>query len=91
MVKNVGKIDRVARALLGCFLIFLGWAPGVILSADPAVDNWLSIGLYAAGAYFLISALLGSCLIYRVLDVDSHVHGGTYHSGEDPYDGRAGS
>jgi membrane protease YdiL (CAAX protease family) len=91
MVKNVGKIDRVARALLACFLMFLAWAPGVVLSADSTVDYWLTIGLYVAGAYFLLTALLGSCLIYRVLDVDSHVHGGTYHSGEDVYDGRGGS
>ena len=61
------------------------------LSADPATDYWLNVGLYVAGAYFLITALIGSCLIYRLLDVDSHVHGGTYHSGEDVYDGRGGN
>ena len=65
----------------------LAVAPGVVLSADPAVDYWLTIVLYVGAAYFLLSALLGSCIIYRVLDVDSHVHGGTYHSGEDPFDG----
>lgn len=91
MVKNVGKIDRVARTLVGCFLIFLAVAPNVILSADPTVDYWLKIVLCVGAAYLLLSALLGSCLIYRVLDVDSHVHGGTYHSGEDPFDGRMGS
>lgn len=91
MVKNVGKMDRIARALLACFLIFLAWAPGVVLSADSTVDYWLTMGLYVAGAYFLITALLGSCLIYRLLDVDSCIHGGTYHSGDDVYDGRGGN
>ncbi len=91
MIKNVGKIDRVARAFVGCFLVFLAAAPGVLLSADPSVDYWLKILLYVGAAYFLISAILGSCLIYRVLDVDSHVHGGTYHSGDDVYDGRGGN
>lgn len=91
MVKNVGRIDRVARALLACFLLFLASAPGVVLSADSNVDYWLTMLLYVAAAYFLISAILGTCLIYRILDVDSHVHGGTYHSGEDPFDGRAGN
>lgn len=90
MVKNVGKVDRVARTLVGLFFIFLGWAPNVILSADPTMDERLSIVLYVAGAYLLLSALLGSCLIYKILDVDSHVHGGTYHSGEDVFDGRGG-
>ena len=91
MVKNVGKIDRVARALLACFLFFLAVAPGVVLSASPAVDEWMTIGLYIGGAYFLITAILGFCVIYKVLDVDSCIHGGTYHSGEDPFDGRAGN
>ena len=91
MVKNVGKMDRVARALLACFLIFLAWAPGVVLSADPDMDYWLTMGLYVAGAYFLITAILGSCLIYRILDVDSCIHSGVYHSGEDVFDGRGGN
>lgn len=91
MVKNVGNIDRVARVLLACFLLFLASAPGVVLSADPKVDYWLTMVLYVAAAYFVLSAILGSCVIYRLLDVDSHVHGGTYHSGEDPFDGRAGN
>ena len=91
MVKNVGNIDRVARALLACFLLFLAAMPGVVLSADSTVDYWLTMVLYVGAAYFLLSAILGTCIIYRILDVDSHVHGGTYHSGEDPFDGRAGN
>ena len=91
MVKNVGTIDRVARVLAACFLFFLAWAPGVVLSADSSVDYWLTVVMIGVGAYMLLSALLGTCLVYRVLDVDSHVHGGTYHSGEDPFDGRAGN
>ena len=91
MVKNVGTIDRVARLLAACFLFFLAWAPGVVLSADSGVDYWLTIVMIVFGAYLVLSALLGMCLVYRMLDVDSHVHGGTYHSGEDPFDGRAGN
>jgi len=91
MVKNVGKVDRVARIIAGLFLFFLASAPGVVLSADPSMDRYLTILLWVVGAYLVISALLGSCIIYRMIDVDSHVHGGTYHSGEDPFDGRAGN
>jgi membrane protease YdiL (CAAX protease family) len=90
MVKNVGNVDRVARTLAACFLFFLAVAPGVVLSADSTVDYWLTMALYVVGAYLLLSAILGFCVIYKSLDVDSHVHGGTYHSGEDPYDGRGG-
>ena len=91
MVKNVGTIDRVARILAACFLFFLACAPGVVLSADPSVDYWLTVVMVVVGGYLLLSALIGMCLVYRVLDVDSHVHGGTYYSGEDPYDGRGGN
>lgn len=91
MVKNVGKVDRVARILAAAFLFFLAVAPGVVLSADPSVDYWLTMIMYVVGAYLLISALLGFCVVYKSLDVDSHVHGGTYHSGEDPFDGRGGN
>jgi len=91
MLKNVGNIDRVARVLAACFLFFLAVAPGVVLSASSSVDSWLTIGLYVAGGYLLLSAIFGTCLIYRVLDVDSHVHGGTYHSGDDVFDGRGGN
>ncbi|MCL6740943.1 DUF2892 domain-containing protein [Sphingomonas sp. RB56-2] len=91
MVKNVGNIDRVARVLAALFLFFLAVAPGVVLSADPTMDYWLTILLYVVGGYMFLSAIVGSCLIYRMLDVDSHVHGGTYHSGEDPFDGRGGN
>ena len=91
MVKNVGNIDRVARVLAALFLFFLAVAPGVVLSADASMDYWLTILLYVVGGYMLLSAIFGSCLVYRMLDVDSHVHGGTYHSGEDPFDGRGGN
>jgi hypothetical protein len=91
MLKNVGNIDRVARVLAACFLFFLVWTPGVVLAADPRTDWYLHWVLIVAGAYLLLSAVFGTCLVYRMLDVDSHVHGGTYHSGEDPFDGRAGN
>lgn len=91
MLKNVGKIDRVARTLVACFLFFLAWAPGVVLSATASVDYWLNILMIVGGAYLLLTAIFGHCLIYRILDVDSHVHGGTYHSGDDVFDGRGGN
>ena len=91
MVKNVGKVDRVARIVAGCFLFFLAWAPGQVLSADATVDSYITIGLWVVGAYFVITAIIGMCLIYRMIDVDTCVHSGTYHSGEDVFDGRGGN
>lgn len=91
MVKNVGKADRVARIVVGCFLFFLAWAPGVVLSADAQTDQWITYGLWIVGAYLVLTALVGMCLIYRMMDMDTCVHSGTYHSGEDVFDGRGGN
>jgi hypothetical protein len=91
MVKNVGKVDRVARIVAGCFLMFLAWAPGVVLSADSTTDYYITVGLVVVGAYLILSAIIGYCLIYRGMDVDTHIQAGTYHSGEDVFDGRGGN
>ena len=83
MVKNVGTIDRIIRIVVACALVFL--------AATPAVNGWLAYVFIAAAIYIGLTAIIGHCLVYRMLDVDSHVHGGTYHSGEDPFDGRLGN
>jgi hypothetical protein len=83
MMKNVGTADRIIRIVVACTLVFL--------AATPAVNGWLAYVFIAAAAYLALTAIVGQCLIYRMLDVDSHVHGGTYPSGEDPFDGRLGN
>ena len=82
MVKNVGTADRVARLCFAALLAFL--------AMTTSVEGVGEIISYAVAAYLVITAIIGSCLIYKVLDVNSCDHGGTYHSGEDPYDGRGG-
>jgi hypothetical protein len=82
MVKNIGTADRIIRIVVAATLVFL--------AATPAVNGWLAYVFIGAAAYLAISAIIGFCVIYKSLDVDSHVHGGTYHSGEDPFDGRGG-
>ena len=84
MVKNVGSVDRVARL---CFAAALGF-----LAFTTAVEGWGEIIAYIIAAYLALTAILGTCFIYRMLDVDScHDHGNTYHSGEDVFDGRGGN
>ena len=41
-------------------------------------------------AYLAITELVGFCVLYKVMDVDSRDVEATYHSGEDPFDGRGG-
>ena len=84
MVKNVGSADRVIRIVVALGLAFLAFT--------PAVNGWMATTFYVLAAYLALSALLGFCVFYKMLDVDScHDHGGTYHSGEDPFDGRGGN
>jgi DUF2892 family protein len=83
MVKNVGTADRVARIVIAGVLGFL--------TATPAINGWVAYVCLAIAAYLVITAIIGHCVIYDTLDVNSRDHGGTYHSGEDVYDGRGGN
>ena len=62
-----------------------------ISGGDDLVEGWGEIVAYVVAVYLVLTAIVGRCLIYRALDVNTCDHGGTYHSGEDPYDGRAGN
>ena len=82
MVKNVGTADRVARLCIAALLAFLALTTSV-----EGIGETIS---YVVAVYLVITAIIGTCLIYKVLDVNTCDHGGTYHSGEDPFDGRGG-
>ena len=82
MVKNIGTADRVARLCIAGVLAFLALTTSV-----EGVGEMIS---YAVALYLALTAIVGRCLIYKILDVNTCDHGGTYHSGEDPFDGRGG-
>lgn len=82
MVKNIGTADRVARLCIAALLAFL--------AMTTSVEGVGEIVSYAVAAYLVLTAIIGTCFIYKILDVNTRDHGGTYHSGEDPYDGRGG-
>ncbi len=73
MNKTVGRVDRVARIVVAASLTFL--------AATPAINGWVAYGFLAVAAYLVISAITGHCLIYRMIGIESDVHGGEYHSG----------
>jgi hypothetical protein len=82
MLKNLSLGDRVARLVVAAALGFLAW--------NHVIDGWAGyIGLGIA-AYLLVTALIGFCVVYKALDFNSKEQGGTYHAGEDPFDGRGG-
>lgn len=82
MVKNVGTVDRVARLCVAALLAFL--------ALTTSLEGWGEIIAYVIAAYFVLTAILGTCWIYRALDINSRLHAGTYHSGDDVFDGRGG-
>ena len=83
MVKNVGSVDRVARLCVAALLAFL--------AVTTSLEGWGEIVAYVVAAYLALTALVGHCLIYRALDISSKLHAGTYHSGDDVFDGRGGN
>lgn len=84
MVKNVGTVDRVARICAAALLAFL--------AMTTSLQGWGELIAYVLAAYLALTAILGTCWIYRMLDVDSRRdHGNTYHSGDDVFDGRGGN
>ena len=82
MVKNLSAGDRVARLVVAAALAFMAY--------DHVIDGWAGYIGWAVAAYLALTALLGSCPIYKMLDFNSREQGGTYHAGEDPFDGRGG-
>jgi hypothetical protein len=73
MVKNLGAFDRGARLAAAALLAFS--------ASTTSVDGWMAILFYAIAAYLAITALVGQCLLYRALDINSRAHAGEYHSG----------
>ena len=61
--KNIGEIDKAARALLG--IVFLGAAAGSMV-APPML--YLAVAL---GLILVATAAYGSCPLYSVLGMDT--------------------
>ncbi len=83
MVKNVGAADRVARLCVAALLAFLAFT--------TSIQGVGEIIAYVVAAYLALTALVGHCLVYRVLVINSCLHAGNYHSGDDVFDGRGGN
>ena len=82
MLKNLSLGDRVARLVVAAALAFLAY--------DHVIEGWAAYLSWGISAYLLVTALIGFCVIYKALDFNSREQGGTYHAGEDPFDGRGG-
>jgi membrane-bound ClpP family serine protease len=63
MKPNEGPIDRIARVVLGIVLIIIGWS---VLG-----NSVLGVILDIIGVILLITAITGSCAIYRLLGIST--------------------
>ena len=70
MNKNVGSKDRIVRTVLAIGLAVLVYV-GV-------VEGTAGIVVGVVAAYLLITALLGSCLFYKLAGVDTCVEAQEY-------------
>ena len=70
MEKNLGPKDRVVRIVFAILLAVLLYV-GVIEATGAIVAG-------VVAAYLLITALLGSCLFYKLIGVDTSVEAQEY-------------
>ena len=66
LTKNENTVDRVVRTILGIGLVVVSITSLGITSAKP-------LGIVAAliGAVLLFTAATGSCLLYRLVGIDT--------------------
>ena len=75
MTKNVGRKDRIVRAVIAiglAVLIYVGVLEGIAATVTGVV-----------AAYLLITVVLGVCLFYKLAGVDSCVEAQEYSTTDD--------
>jgi len=76
MTRNVGPEDRVVRIVVALGL-------GVLLYMQVILNNIAAIAVGVLAVYLLITGLIGRCLIYRLIDVDTSVQEQPYSTTDD--------
>ena len=76
MARNVGPEDRVVRIVVALGL-------GVLLYMQVILNNIAAIAVGVVAVYLLITGLIGRCLIYKVIDVDTSVQEQPYSTTDD--------
>lgn len=65
MTANIGKIDRILRAVIGAILLYLAFLSGVA-AFDAALYKY---GAAIVGGVLLVTAFVKTCPIYKVLGI----------------------
>lgn len=64
MKRNIGSTDRIIRMILGVAIGYFG------LSTDIET-SWIQIVLYIVSVVLLVTSLVGNCLLYSILRVNT--------------------
>lgn len=75
MTKNVGGSDRVVRIVVALVL-------GVLVYMKT-LEGTAAIVAGVVAAYLLITGLLGACLVYKLIGVDTSIQEQPYSSTDD--------
>ena len=84
MIKNVGKIDRILRLLLGLFLVWLG-----VIFLNGKEGNVIGIIVALVSLMPFYMALISSCFVFRwfkihsLSDKECKIHGQPYSEKKD--------
>jgi hypothetical protein len=76
MTRNVGPEDRVVRIVVALGL-------GVLLYMQVILNDIAAIAVGVLAVYLLITGLIGRCLIYKLIDVDTSVQEQPYSTTDD--------
>lgn len=61
MKTNLNSTDRIIRAIIGLIFIYLGYS-------NIGAISWIA---YILGIGFLITAIIGFCSVYKLLDIST--------------------
>jgi Protein of unknown function (DUF2892) len=69
MTANVGSFDRIARLVIGALLVIWPWlGHGMMMGVDGPL-RWIGL---IAGIVLIVTALMGTCPIYRLMGVNTY-------------------
>ncbi len=63
MIKNIGKIDGIIRVIVGLVLIYFGGIQNISV---------LSVIMMVVGVILVITAITGSCMVYKLLGISTN-------------------
>jgi hypothetical protein len=68
MTANVGSFDRIARLVIGALLVIWPWLGHGMMMGVGGPLRWIGL---IAGIVLIVTALMGTCPIYRLMGVNT--------------------